>query len=293
MSAPGGGGHASARNVCNLMFRVADHPVAKDIFGEWSHEVIVAGGPSPRSWTMTKGQSWTPKLRGEIRVAKTGGDGRDRSHVAGVWRDPATGEDYAIAVLGVDRKDPEFRYQSPSVEATSRTDDWQVALEALRSGHVWLDSGENQKSGMVTQRTDLYDITSLFADAVKTSPTYGNSGIFLSVCAEHVTLSAYGVAMTGSGFFTTGLIPDGLRPENEVIGTLWRGTRPFPVFVRSGSGSVGANGGTATFPAVVEGADNTVSGSIMWPRRAYRDHYDLLPGVPLQTVTHASGEEGD
>ena len=288
---PGGGGFASARDAADLMFRIADHPVAREIYGAWEHDIVVQGGPAPRQWSEVKGLSWTPGLRSEILVSKTGGDGVEISHVAGVWRDPSTGEEFAIAVMGINRQDPGWRYQSPVVEATSRTDDWQSALEALRTGCAWINSSENYRSGAVTRRTGKYDVTSLFTGAVRGTATFGEPGIFLEVVGEHVHLSFYRVEVPGITFISSEFIKDGLRPQNDEPGFLMRGDKAFPVLVRA-SGSVVVDGGDVNYPPEPTTGRKYIHGKLIWPRRAYRASYPRLPGVPFETYVRTSSEEG-
>ena len=291
VEAPGGGGFASARDAADLMFRIADHPVAREMYGAWEHDIVVQGGPAPRQWSEVKGLSWTPGLRSEILVSKTGGDGVEISHVAGVWCDPSTGEEFAIAVMGINRQDPGWRNQSPVVEATSRTDDWQSALEALRTGCAWINSSENYRSGAVTRRTGKYDVTSLFTGAVRGTATFGEPGIFLEVVGEHVHLSFYRVEVPGITFLSSGFIKDGLRPQNDEPGFLMRGDKAFPVLVRA-SGSVVVDGGDVNYPPEPTTGRKYIHGKLIWPRRAYRASYPRLPGVPFETYVRTSSEEG-
>ena len=72
-----------------------------------------------------------------------------------------------------------------------------------------------------------------------------------------------------------------------------RGARPFLVYLRRLSGTLGSSTATG-FPVFESGGENLVNGGFSWVTRAYREQVAPIPGVSIALLSkEISDEEGD
>ena len=284
----GGGAYMSNRHVNRLLFETASHDVTAKIFGTYAHTATV-GGPYAREIAWTYIDYVEKDFLSNTLVWKGGSNGQIRNHQGMVWRD-SSGKEYAVSVMGTRTNDPERHSM-----AYLRTEMSQAAIAIVEAGKTFIDRGDSVLSDPVNGKALSYDVTDLFVGAQRTNPTYGNSGIFLTVASGFASLDFYDVEITTpNSFVTSGFIaPLWLRPETDITRVLMRGARPFLVYLRRLSGTLGSSAATG-FPVFESGGKNLVNGGFSWVTRAYREQVAPIPGVPIALLSkEISDEEGD
>lgn len=242
----------SPRQIVDVVRRVGDDPVLREIFGTLEHTVTI-DGPDARQVDIGHTVSTAPWPFPEMISAKTG-TGGVWANVAMLWEHPDSTE-HVTVVLEADR-DIAFR----------RYTELRKAMVAGANGGVWNNPAHSALSSPPVNTTLPRDITSLFSGA---DPESGGS-IQLTRAGEGVTLSFDRVRLTGSTSFSSA-VPSRWRPDRDHHGVLVAGSSVRPVTITSG-GDVQVEGASSS--DILRGTLVWhASPRLLWPEGPYPGHH--------------------
>ena len=259
IKAVGGGGTLSARQVTQVMDRVYDDPVLREIFGTVSTTVEAIDGPDPRVINISNSIPELDYGFDEYIVGKTGGGGGDHgtSHLVTMWADDE-GVRHTTVVMMMDRY------------TGSRWPNMYVAVQAVKNGISSIDMAPTPREINSQPSTSTLDVTTEFG-ATRAADDLVEPGVFLTRTGDMVTLTVAAISVVTWAKWN--LIPHQFRPLVATSGSLVDrdAGRAYPWTV--------TNTGTVHFHDQPGGV---LYGSITWPVAAGRGfpNFDAWIGYP-------------